>query len=743
MKQKRLWIRPAEDMGDIVPEFLGVFLPQDKAVESAQLSITGMGVYAAALNDRRVGDFVLAPGWTVYEKRLQYQSYDVAGLLRRGEENRLSVLLGKGWYRGRLVGWQESAVQEARRSMPAGLWACVRIDYEDGSFDEFCSDDTWRVRESRVRLSEIYDGEIYDASLTLTGAAEAEHAVVFDGPDDTLIEQEGEEIHEQERLSVRRIITTPKGETVLDFGQELTGYVRISLTAELGDVVDLSFGEMLDAEGNFYRDNYRSAKAQYRYICRDGQQEYQTLLTFYGFRYVRVNAFPGGPAAAEPGNFTGIVIHSDMERTGELVTGCPNLNRLISNAVWSQKCNFVDVPTDCPQRDERLGWTGDAQVFIRTACYNYDAERFYLKWLADLAADQREDGAVPHVSPDLLRAEHPSAAWGDAMTICPWELYQAYGNAEILSRFFDNMKRWVDYITGATTKPGLWAGGEHYGDWLGLDAPVGSYKGSSREELIATAFYARSTELVVKAARVLQKDPELIREYEQLWQRIRAAFRAAYPVYETQTECCVAVEFNLASDLQRTAEQLAQMVREAGVQLRTGFVGTPYLLHVLSRYGYCDLAYSLLLRKEYPSWLYPVEHGATTIWEHWDGVMEDGGFWSTDMNSFNHYAYGAVLDWLYGVAAGIRTAEAAPGYERAVIEPHPDERLGFLKGRLMTAWGEIVSEWEYVQDTPESGAAVRYSITTPVPAAIVIGGVTYEKGPGSYLFFRDAAARES
>lgn len=740
MKQKRSWIRPAEDMGDIVPEFLGVFRPQDKAVESAQLSITGMGVYAAKLNDRRVGDFILAPGWTVYEKRLQYQSYDIAGLLRRGEENRLSVLLGKGWYRGRLVGWQGSAVQESRRSMPAGLWACVRIDYEDGSFDEFCTDETWRVRESRVRLSEIYDGEIYDASLTLTGAAEAEPAVVFDGPDDTLIEQEGEEIREQEQLTVRRIITTPKGEKVLDFGQEITGYVRISLTAENGDAVDLSFGEMLDAEGNFYRDNYRSARAQYRYICRGGQQEYQTLLTFYGFRYVRVNAFPGGPAAAKPENFTGIVIHSDMERIGELVTGCAPLNRLVSNAVWSQKCNFVDVPTDCPQRDERLGWTGDAQVFIRTACYNYDAECFYGKWLADLAADQREDGAVPHVSPDLLRAERPSAAWGDAMTICPWEVYQAYGNAEILSRFFDNMKRWVDYITGATAKSGLWAGGEHYGDWLGLDAPAGSYKGSSREELIATAFYARSTELVVKAARVLQKAPELIREYEQLWQRIRAAFQEAYPVYETQTECCVAVEFGLAADLQGTADQLARMVREVGVQLRTGFVGTPYLLRVLSRYGYCDLAYSLLLRREYPSWLYPVEHGATTIWEHWDGVMEDGGFWSTDMNSFNHYAYGAVLDWLYGEAAGIRTAETAPGYERAVIEPHPDERLGFLKGRLMTARGEIVSEWEYVRDTTESEPAVRYVITTPVPATIVIDGTTYERGPGSYLFFRDAAA---
>ena len=721
MKNKPMWIRPQEDMGDIVPLFSRNFRAKDE-IESASLTITGLGVYVARINGSRVGDFILAPGWTSYTARLQYQTYDVTDLLLEGADNRIEVLLGKGWYRSRLAGWQSCPYQDKMRQNPAGLWARLEIVYANGSFDRFATDESWQVSESPVRFSEIYDGEIYDATFE---ARESAPAVAFDGPDDTLIEQEGEDVLEMEHVTVREILTTPAGETVLDFGQEITGYVRVQVNAKRGDVVDLSFGEVMDRDGNFYNANYRSAKCVYHYTCRDGEQTYQPLLTFYGFRYVRVNSFPGGPAAARKADFTGIVVHSEMERTGWLETSDPLLNRLVSNAVWSQKCNFVDIPTDCPQRDERLGWTGDAQVFTRTACYNYDTERFYRKWLNDLAADQKEDGAVGYVIPDVLQSP-PSAAWGDAACIVPWELYMAFGDAEVLSSQFESMKGWVRYITNATTTPLLWTGGTHFEDWLGLDAPVGSYKGSTRADFIASAFYARSTELVIRAGSVLGED---VREYEKLYADIVKAFRKAFPTYKTQTECVLAAHFHLAEDPQAAADQLADMVKEAGVSLKTGFVGTPYLLHVLSDYGYADLAYSLLLRREYPSWLYPVLKGATTIWEHWDGIMQDGRFWSADMNSFNHYAYGAVLDWMYGYAAGIRPTEDAPGYERVIIAPHPDVRIGWMEARYDSRYGMIISRWEH---TPEG---VRYEITTPVEADITIDGETRSVGPGSYLFF--------
>ena len=418
-----------------------------------------------------------------------------------------------------------------------------------------------------------------------------------------------------------------------------------------------------------------------------------------------------------------------MKRTGYLSCSDPLLNKLFENVIWGQKSNFLDVPTDCPQRDERLGWTGDAQVFIRTACLNFDAERFFTKWLADLAADQREDGAVGHVIPNVLH-QSGSAAWDDAATICPWAVYLAYGDPNILRAQFASMKKWVDYITAHTTTKDLWTGGEHYGDWLGLDAPSGSYKGSSREDLIASAFYAHSTALVIKAGRVLGQD---ISAYEALYERIVRAFRQAYPVYQTQTECTLTVYFALAEDTQKAADQLAQMIRSCGTKLQTGFVGTPYLLHALSAHGYTELAYDLLLRREYPSWLYPVTKGATTIWEHWDGQMENGDFWSSDMNSFNHYAYGAVADWVYTVAAGIQTVEEKPGYAAVRVAPHPDKRLDWLEASVETRHGLVRSRWEKQRDM------WRYEIETPVEAEVVIDGRKTFCRPGRYIFFSELA----
>ena len=722
MEWQAKWICPAEDMGSKAPQFARHFAVE-KPLASAVLRMTGMGVYEACINGSPVTDTVLNPGWTAYTKRLQVQTYDVTELL--GAENELTVLLGKGWYRSPLLCSDDGTIQTELKTKPAGLTAELTLTYQDGTVDVILTDERWTVSESQVRFSELYDGEVFDATFVPCGAAPA---VCFDGPTGTLIPHEGAPIREQERISPVGMFTTPKGETVIDFGQEMTGFLEVQADAHAGDAVDVSFAEVMDQEGNFYTENYREAKCQYRYICREGRQTYKTRLTFYGFRYIRVNEFPG---EVTPDSFTGVVVHSQMKRTGHISTSDPMLNRLFSNIIWGQKSNFVDVPTDCPQRDERLGWMGDAQVFARTACMNYDAEQFFQKWLNDLAADQHADGYVGSVIPDVWTHVHErgnaSAAWGDAAAIVPWEVYRAYGNVEMLRRQFPSMKKWVDYIGSATEQPPLWVGGWQWADWLGLDAPSGSYKGSSRESFVATAFYARSTELVIKAGHALGED---VSAYEELHARIVEAFRKAFPDYRTQTELVLAVHFGLAEDRQKTADQLAAKVRADGVKIQTGFVGTPYILHVLSEYGHTDLAYELLLRREYPSWLYPITKGATTIWEHWDGIMPDGGFWSRDMNSFNHYAYGSVADWIYGVAAGIQVCEDAPGYARIRIAPHPTEKLSWLEGSIQTRQGLVSSRWTQTED------GCRYDVTTPVEAEIVLpDGRVKHVQPGSYVLF--------
>lgn len=720
MKWQAKWMKPATNMGDVCPLFSKNFSIHGN-IQKAKLYITALGVYEAMINGKRISEYVLAPGWTSYIKRLQYQEYDVTELLT--DNNQILVTVGKGWYRGRL-GWVNANRNEYEdlRKMPAGLLAQLEIYYEDGTSAIIASDETWNCEESKVRFSEIYDGETYDASFT----ANLSHPIhTFEGPYDTLIKQQGEEIHEQERLQAARLIYTPKGEVVIDFGQVVTGYVEINVCAKSGEEVILSHGEVLDKEGNFYTENYRSAKAKYHYICKDGLQTYKPKLTFFGFRYIRVDQFPGGASAAKSENFHAVVVHSAMRRTGHLSCSNPLLNQLFDNIIWGQKGNFLDVPTDCPQRDERLGWTGDAQVFVKTAALNFDVEKFFTKWLADMEADQGENGRVGHVIPDIL-GDESSAAWADASTICPWEIYLAYGNPQILASQFESMKKWIGYITAHTKVKNLWIGGTHFGDWLGLDAPSGSYKGSTREDFIASAFYAYSASLVIKAGKVLGEDVD---EYEELYKNIVSAFQSTYTEYLTQTECVLAAHFKLSPDCQAAADKLAGMIEKCGIQLQTGFVGTPYLLHVLSDYGYSQLAYSLLLRKDYPSWLYPVTKGATTIWEHWDGIMENGDFWSADMNSYNHYAYGAVADWVYGVAAGIKPLEEFPGYERVKFSPVPDKRLDWLKASLDTKYGLIRSEWK------KEDMIWRYEIETPVDASVTINETSYEISKGIHIFY--------
>ena len=712
------WIKAAGKQKDVCPEFTKSF-SCDGTVRSATLRITALGVYEALINGKRIGEFFMAPGWTAYQKRLQVQTYDITPLLTAGE-NTLFVTVGKGWYSSPMPGWTGNDPDKiARNNRDTGLIAELVIEFADGTVKKIATDESWQWKESRVRFSELYDGEIYDASFV---AGEKYDVACFDGPDETLIMQEGEEIREIERFTAKEIIHTPKGETVIDFGQEISGYVEFTLNAKKGDEVEILHGEVLDKRGNFYNENYRAAKAVLRYTCKDGQQTYKPHLTFYGFRYIKLDSFPCEPKA---GQFTAIAVSSLEKQTGFIKAGHEGINRLISNILWGQKDNFVDVPTDCPQRDERLGWLGDAQVFIKAAALNFDVERFFKKWFRDMRAEQRKDGSLGSVVPDYLPNNSPSAGWSDAAVICPWVVFQAYGNREMLSEQFESMKKWVDYIGSVTKKKYLWKGGNHYGDWLGLDAKRGSYKGASRDDFIASAYYYYSTTLLIKAGKVLGKSMD---EYEQLQTKIRNRFNSVYKKYKTQTEYAVALYFGLAPDKEKAAKELADRVIKDGTQLKTGFIGTPYILHALTDNGYTELSYDLLLREDYPSWLFPVKMGATTVWEHWDGINEKGDFWSADMNSFNHYAYGAVIDWIYEKAAGIRHGESLPAYEKAIIEPHPDRRLGCLDVSLETRNGIITSRWEY------TGDKIKYEISADMPVTVIIDRNQYELAPGKYTF---------
>ena len=713
------WITVSQDTGSICPVFRKMFAAE-KVIKKAELEITALGVYHAEINGRRVSDFVLAPGWTSYDHRLQVQTYDVTDMLK--DENDLQVTVGRGWFRSPMPGWMDSADKRRRYNQPCGLIASLHIVYADGTEETILTDESWQWANSRILFSEIYDGETCDARIV---PDDWQKVRPLEWSKDILIPQEGEEIRETERIAAKRIFKTPQGDVAVDFGQEVTGYVEITLNAHAGDEVLFDHAEVQDRDGSWYNENYRSAKARAKYICRDGKQTWHPELTFFGFRYIRLLSWPG---EAKPENFTAIAVHSDMKRTGWLKSGSAELNQLFSNIVWGQRGNFLDVPTDCPQRDERLGWTGDAQVFIKTASYLFDTERFFKKWLHDLGADQRESGEVGQVIPDLMPEGPSSAAWGDAAAICPWQVYQTYGDKAVLEDQLDSMRRWVDYITSVTKAPNLWIDHFHFGDWLGLDAPDGSYKGSTREDFIASAFYAHSAALVIKAGKFLGKD---VTVYEKLHQNIVAAFRKAFPEYRTQTEHVLAVHFGLAEDAQKTADALAEMVKADGVQLRTGFVGTPYILHVLSQYGHADLAWDLVLRREYPGWLYPVIKGATTIWEHWDGIRPDGSFWSADMNSFNHYAYGAVADWIFEQAAGIRHAEDKPGFEELIYAPHPDKRLGWLQAKLDTRHGTVSALWVCQED------GIRYELDTPVRTKVCLNGNETWVNPGKYTFWTE------
>ena len=718
MLERSEWIKGCEKNLRGGTVYLKNFRCAAKA-EKAILEITALGVYEAKLNGERVGDFILAPGWTSYSNRLQVQSYDVTDMLKT--ENSLEVTVGQGWRAiankrdgSDFLGYRDTA-----------LIAELTLVYADGRTESIVTDSSWTARESKLRYTNIYDGDIYDATFK---AGSARHCICVDLEKDMLIPQEGEKIVEHERMPALQVIKTPAGETVIDFGQNMTGYVEFRIKGTPGAQATVSHGETLDRDGNFYNANYRSARAQIKFTCDGEEHTYKSALTFFGFRYIRLENWPD---EIKKENFTAVVVHSDIRRTGYFECSDEAVNRLFKNIIWGQKGNFLDVPTDCPQRDERLGWTGDAQVFVRTASLNFDVERFFKKWLHDLAADQGRDGCVPHVIPNISDDMGGSSAWSDAAVICPWEIYRTYGDKAVLEEQFDSMKAWIDWMR-ERSENGRRSGGSHFGDWLGLDSPEGSYKGSTPDDLIATAYYKYSAELFIKAAHALGRD---VAEYENIPAEAAAAFRREYMENgrvknATQTACVLALYFDITDDRAATATQLNELVKRAG-HLETGFVGTPYLLHALSDNGYAETAYDLLLRREYPSWLYPISKGATTVWEHWDGIKPDGTMWSTDMNSFNHYAYGAVADWMYGAAAGINSDPDRPGFEHIIFRPVTDRRLDFVKASIDTRRGTVASEWR------RENGRIKYIFTVPEGccASVVIGGEKHEVGAGTHEFF--------
>ena len=697
------------------------------AVERARAYVTSHGLYEVHLNGQRVGDQLFTPGWTSYQKRLQYQTYDVTNLIKSGA-NAVGVTLGDGWYRGFIgFGGQRNYYGEH-----AALLLQIKVTYKGGREEIIGTDAKWKAATGPILMSEIYNGETYDARLEKPGWANAGFADgqwsgvrVASYPKDNLIAPAGPPVRRIAELKPVKVFKTPAGETVADMGQNMVGWVRLKVHGAAGTTVTLRHAEVLDKAGDFYTANLRAAKETVQYTLKGGGPEtYEPHFTFQGFRYVSIEGYPG---EVTPESLTGIVIHSDMPRTSEFETSSQLINQLQHNIIWGQKGNFLDVPTDCPQRDERLGWTGDAQVFSRTAAFNMDVAGFFTKWLKDLAADQFESGSVPHVVPNVLgnRPTRPpggSAAWADAAVIIPWNMYLSYGDKRVLEEQYDSMARWVEYERARAGDDYIWSGDSHFGDWLAFATNRADYPGATTsKDLIATAFFAHSTDLLQRAAQVLGKRNDAER-YAELLAKIKSAFCREFVTETgrvgeaTQTAYALALQFDLLPESLRAvaAKRLANEVRTRG-HLTTGFVGTPYICHVLSRYGYMDEAYLLLNHDQYPSWLYPVKQGATTIWERWDGQKPDGTFQDKSMNSFNHYAYGAVGDWMYRVMAGLEIDEAAPGYKHILVQPQPGG--GFTRVRVshQTPYGRAGSAWEIkdsefflaVEIPPNTRATVR------------------------------------
>lgn len=733
-------------------------------VKNAYLFTTAFGLYQLRMNGTRIGREELSPGWTSYRKHLLYQTYDVTESIRGGK-NVIGAHVGAGWYKG-VMGFVGSRNHYGDRT---AFFGQLLIRYQDGTEEVIATDSSWRCFRSPVVFAEIYDGESYDASLEQPGWdlpgfddsrwKQAEE-IRFDRA--VLRAQTASAVREQERLPAKTLFCTPEGDLCLDFGQNMAGWIHVRAKGKAGDEIELRCFETLDAAGNVYLDNLRKAKQRVYYrFGTDGEIDYHPCFTYQGFRYARIVSFPGEPEAE---NFTACAVYSDMEETGTFSCSDQELNQLYRNVGWGLRSNFVDVPTDCPQRDERLGWTGDAEIFARTASYLRNTYCFYEKWLHDLACDQTPEGGVPHVIPDILSScakqdklmsegSGSAAAWADAAVIIPWSLYLNYGDTRLIRRQYGSMKAWIDFMR-EHSNGNIWNYRLQFGDWVALDAEEGSYFGATPNDLTCTAYYAYSTRLFARMAGLIGR-AEDEREYTALYEEIRDTFRRTFfredgaMTAQTQTAHILALHFELVEEKYRekTVDRLIELLEEENGHLVTGFVGTPYFCHALSRNGHTKEAYGLLLKDDFPSWLYQVKMGATTVWEHWDGIRPDGTMWSPDMNSFNHYAYGAVAEWMFRVMGGIDTSDENAGFKHSILYPHIGGDITSASVSYLSPYGKVRAEWKLWGNEVEETFEIPHNTTATVKlyrADLVLeddglvfaekdGTVQAEAGSGVYL----------
>jgi len=673
--------------------------------QRAILYATALGLYEMHINGQRVGDHVLAPDWTDYRKRVRYQAYDVTGLLKSGP-NAMGALLANGWFSGHIG----NGGFEYFGKSPAFL-AQLEITYADGHTESVATDETWKSHPSPILSSDFMLGENYDARREISkwdkpGLNESDWnpIVLRDESSRKLESQVMPPVRELCELKPRSIAEPTPGHWVFDLGQNMVGVVRLKVAASSGAEITLRHAEMLNPDGTIYTKNLRGAPSVDKFICNgDGTEVWQPRFTFHGFRYVELSGLDHRP---DKGAVTGIVIGSDTARTGNFACSDSRINQLESNIQWGQRGNYVSIPTDCPQRDERLGWMGDAEVFVRTATYNADVAAFFSKWLVDVDDGQNAAGSFSDVSPNTMGV-NGVPAWGDAGVICPWTIYQVYGDKEILERHLPAMERWIDYLSQHSDHFIRDRDrGNDYGDWLSIGA-------NTPKDLIGTAFFAYSTHLVARSCRALGRTEEADR-YDQLFENIKSAFNQRYVKpdgrIEGNTQCAyaMALKFELLPDALRpkAAQYLEDDIKAKGGHLSTGFVGVSYLLPVLTEAGKADTAYELLLQDTFPSWLFSVKHGATTIWERWDGWTPEKGFQDPGMNSFNHYSLGSCGEYLFGGIGGIRPA--SPGYKTILIRPIIRDGLTWAKTTYNSIHGPIATSWK------RDGNRIELQVSVPV-----------------------------
>ena len=737
---KAFWIEPdiTEDVTTSSPcPFLRKEFKPGDIIKEAKVYVSSRGLYQLFLNGNKVGDELFTPGWTSYHKRIQYQVYDVTSQLNNGR-NAIGVILGDGWFRG-YQGWNDEKNFYGNK---LALILQLEIIYENGSKEIIVTDKSWKSSTGPILKSDLYNGELYDARLEMNGWDQPgfndkswNEVIEKDYSKEVLTASESVPVRITEIIKPVRKFITPEGDMVFDLGQNIVGWVQFKLNGEAGTKITLRHAEVLDKEGNFYTANLRAAKQEVQYIFKgEGEEIFEPHFTFHGFRYIAVDDYPGEVTAD---NLTGKVIHSDMMPSGNFECSDTLINRLQKNIQWGLRGNFLDVPTDCPQRDERMGWTGDAMVFTPTACFNMNAAPFFTKWMKDLALEQRDDGSVPWVVPNVVKDGggtgwsdgFGATGWADAAVIIPWVVYQAYGDKRILENQYESMKAWVDYMIKQAGDRYIFDYGFHFGDWLSFaeyhsyiyNAPDYGYAGANTDkDLIATAYFYYSTGLLQKTAKLLGKFEDE-KKYNQLLPKIKSAFQNEFITNSgrltsgTQTAYVLALSFGLIPEnmKEKAAERLADDVKHFR-HLTTGFLGTPLICQGLSENGYPDLAFMLLFNKRYPSWLYAVTMGATTIWERWDGIKPDSTFQDVGMNSFNHYAYGSIGNWLYSKVAGINTDPEAPGYKKIIIKPLLTEKLGYVKAEYHSMYGNIISHWQLKEGKLELNVIIPANTTAQI-----------------------------